>query len=72
MNRRDFVRLAGSGVTGASIGSLAEAVVTAQVTKAPPVPSERQRVEEPSAASAFLPMSRRNCIPSKRICDAAR
>ena len=45
MNRRDFVRLAGSGVTGASIGALAEAVVTAQVTKAPPVPSERQRVE---------------------------
>jgi len=36
MNRRDFVRLAGSGVTGASIGALAEAVVTAQVTKAPP------------------------------------
>ena len=39
MNRRDFVRLAGSGVTGASIGSLAEAVVTAQVTKAPPRPA---------------------------------
>ena len=39
MNRRDFVRLAGSGVTGASIGALAEAVVTAQVTKAPPRPA---------------------------------
>jgi mannonate dehydratase len=39
MNRRDFVRLAGSGMTGASIGALAEAVVTAQVTKAPAKPA---------------------------------
>ena len=32
MNRREFVRLAGTGV---SVGALAEAVVSAQVAKAP-------------------------------------
>jgi mannonate dehydratase len=40
MNRREFVRLAGAG---ASIGTLAEAVVTAQIASAPP--------DAPSAAS---------------------
>jgi mannonate dehydratase len=60
MNRRDFVRLAGSGVTGASVGALAEAVVTAQMAQAPPrsLPSERQRVELPSAATPKAPPAR--------------
>ena len=43
MNRREFVRLAGSSVSVASVAALAEAVVTAQVTKAP---------AEPAAAAA--------------------
>jgi mannonate dehydratase len=39
MNRREFVRLAGSSVSSASLAALAEAVVTAQVTKAPATPA---------------------------------
>jgi mannonate dehydratase len=39
MNRREFVRLAGSSVSGVSLATIAEAVVTAQVTKAPPTPA---------------------------------
>jgi mannonate dehydratase len=39
MNRREFVRLAGSSVSGVSVAAIAEAVVTAQVTKAPPGPA---------------------------------
>src|SRR5260221_5425168 len=35
MNRREFVRLAGFGVSGVPIGALAEAVVAAQAAKAP-------------------------------------
>jgi len=35
MNRREFVRLAGSGMSGVSIGALAEAVVAAQAARAP-------------------------------------
>ena len=44
MNRREFVRLAGSGV---SIGALAEAVVAAQVTKTPPA-----QAKKPTATAA--------------------
>jgi mannonate dehydratase len=39
MNRREFVRLAGSSVSGASVAAIAEAVVTAQVAEAPSRPA---------------------------------
>jgi mannonate dehydratase len=39
MNRREFVRLAGSSVSGVSLAAFAEAVVAAQVRQAPPKPA---------------------------------
>jgi mannonate dehydratase len=49
MNRREFVRLAGSTVSGASIGALAEAVVTAQAAKTPPAPAKTPAAAAPKA-----------------------
>ena len=49
MNRREFVRLAGAGASGVSIGALAEAVVTAQVAKTPGRPAASAPKASPKA-----------------------
>jgi mannonate dehydratase len=49
MNRREFVRLAGAGASGVSIGALAEAVVAAQVTRAPATPAAAAPKRSPAA-----------------------
>jgi mannonate dehydratase len=49
MNRREFVRLAGAGASGVSIGALAEAVVAAQATRAPATPAAAAPKPSPAA-----------------------